>query len=158
LTTTAKEGDVDEVRARYLRDRVMTATPAQRVVMLYDRLTLDLTRAADAADGPSAGVHLGHASSIVAELLGSLDLTAGGPADNLAQLYGYMITELTSIRSTDQRGRLAALREMVAGLRDAFAAAAASLASTASTSAAASLAGAGVGAAPYAAAPTAWVS
>ena len=134
---------MDEARNRYLRDRVMTATPAQRVVMIYDRLLLDLDRAADAADAPAAGAHLGHAASIVAELLGSLDQSAGGPADNLAQLYGYLLGELTAIRMSDERARLGALRTIAAGLRDAFAEAAASLAGTsalASTASAASAA------------------
>ena len=89
---------MDEARARYLRDRVLTATPAQRVVMLYDRLGLDLTQAVATEDAIAAGAHIGHASQVVAELLGSLDVTAGGPADNLAAIYGYLLRELTAIR------------------------------------------------------------
>lgn len=34
-----------DLRARYTNQRVMTATPGQRLVMLYDRLALDLRRA-----------------------------------------------------------------------------------------------------------------
>lgn len=115
----------DELRARYLRDKVMTASPAQRVVMLYDRLGLDLNRAASApADQPAeAGIHLGHAMQIVAELQSSLEVTAGGPADNLVAIYGYLLRELIAIRSGDP-ARLPAVIEMVAGLRQAWAAAA----------------------------------
>lgn len=110
----------DEVRARYLRDRVMTATPAQRVVMLYDRLGLDLTRAADEPDEFSAGQHVSHAMEIVAELRSSLDITAGGPAENLAAIYAFLLRELVAVR-TGQFGRLSPLHRVVADLRDAWA-------------------------------------
>jgi flagellar protein FliS len=89
----------DEVRARYLRDRVMTATPAQRVVMLYDRLGLDLTRAGEEPDEIAAGKHVSHAMEIVAELRASLDITAGGPADNLAAIYAFLLRELVAVRT-----------------------------------------------------------
>ena len=153
---------MDEARNRYLRDRVMTASPAQRVVMIYDRLALDLRRAREAETGLAAGEHLGHASGIVAELLTSLDLSAGGPADNLGQLYGFLINELTAIRVSDERVRLDPLIEMVTGLREAFSVAAASVAATASRTAAtsrtavAALAGSS-GSAGSAPAPAAWV-
>jgi flagellar protein FliS len=113
---------MDEARARYLRDRVMTATPAQRVVMLYDRLALDLTQAAAAADPATAGQHIGHACQVVAELLGSLDLSAGGPADNLASIYGYLLKELTGVRICGSLDRLPAMGELIAPLRAAWAA------------------------------------
>jgi flagellar protein FliS len=110
----------DEVRARYLRDRVLTATPAQRVVMLYDRLGLDLMRAADTQDVFVAGQQLSHAMEVVAELRASLDVTAGGPAENLASIYGYLLGELVAARGGDT-DRLAALRPIVSSLRDAWA-------------------------------------
>jgi flagellar secretion chaperone FliS len=129
---------VDDARIRFLRDRVMTASPAQRVVMLFDRLALDLQRAVDAPDDLSAGAHIGHASTIVAELLGSLDQSAGGPAENLGALYTFLLTELTASRVGNDRARVAPLRAIVAGLRDAFAEAAATVAGTVAVSAAAS--------------------
>lgn len=110
----------DEVRARYLRDRVMTATPAQRVVMLYDRLGLDLTRASEAEDSFSAGQHVSHAMEVVAELRSSLDVTAGGPAENLASIYGYLLSELAGARGHETT-KLPPLRGIVSSLRDAWA-------------------------------------
>jgi len=110
----------DEVRARYLRDRVMTATPAQRVVMLYDRLGLDLTRASEAEDSFGAGQHLNHAMEVVAELRSSLDVTAGGPAENLASIYGYLLSELVGARG-NEGAKLPPLRRIVGSLRDAWA-------------------------------------
>jgi len=126
---------VDDARIRFLNDRVLTATPAQRVVMLFDRLALDLQRAVDSPDDIAAGSHIGHATTIVAELLGSLDRQAGGPADNLAALYAFLLKEFTTARCENDRARLLPLQPIVTGLREAFAEAAATLASTASTTA-----------------------
>jgi len=112
---------MDEARARFLRDRVMTATPAQRVVMLYDRLVLDLTRAGDAAKQIERSGHLGHATQIVAELHASLDQSVGGPAENLATLYTFMITELVAMRATGVTGaRLARVESIATRLRSSW--------------------------------------
>jgi flagellar protein FliS len=110
----------DEVRARYLRDRVMTATAAQRVVMLYDRLGLDLARASEAEDSFGASQHVSHAMEVVAELRSSLDVTAGGPAENLASIYGYLLGELVGARGQEAT-KLPPLRQIVSSLRDAWA-------------------------------------
>lgn len=130
---------MDDARIRFMHDRVMTATPAQRVVMLFDRLALDLHRAVDEPDDIEAGTHVGHATTIVAELLGSLDRAAGGPADNLAALYAFLLKELTAARCDNDRARLRPLQTIVGDLRDAFAEAAASLAGSVSASATASV-------------------
>src|SRR4051812_40779968 len=109
-----------DLRARFLRDRVLTATPAQRVVMLYDRLLLDITQGSQAEDNAAAGPHLSHAMLVVAELQASLDLSAGGPADNLAQIYGYLLRQLIEAR-TGSRDLLPGLTGPVWGLRDSWA-------------------------------------
>jgi flagellar secretion chaperone FliS len=120
---------LDEVRARYLRDRVLTATPAQRVVMLYDRLGLDLNLAEAAADtdAHTTATHLAHALEIVAELHASLDLDAGGPAANLSSIYTYLLGELLAVRGGEVH-RLPALRTIVTTLADAWSGAAEQLA------------------------------
>ncbi len=123
----------DEVRARYLRDRVMTATPAQRVVMLYDRLGLDLTRADDEQDVHAAGRHVSHAMEIVAELRASLDVTAGGPAENLAAIYSFLLRELIAVR-TGELTRLSPLHRVVSDLRSAWAQASEIVANSAASS------------------------
>lgn len=120
---------VDEVRQRYLRDRVLTATPAQRVVMLYDRLGLDLTQAEAAADAIAAGAHISHAMQIVAELSTSLNVAAGGPAENLASIYSFLLRELVAARG-GELDRLPAVRTIVTDLRDAWAKATEQVAST----------------------------
>lgn len=127
---------VDEIRARYLRDRVMTATPAQRLVMIYDRLGLDLTLAESCSDLAERGTHLSHALEIVAELRSSLDVTAGGPAENLASLYGFAAMELIAARGGEV-GRIPSVRALVAKLREAWAQAAEQLSGQADRPAAA---------------------
>lgn len=110
---------VDNARERYLRDRVLTASPAQRVVMLYDRLGLDLGRGQAAPDRDTASPHLAHAMQVLAELRSSLDLSAGGPAENLASIYGYLLGELVAAQA-GERHRLGEVRQIVASLRDAW--------------------------------------
>ena len=115
---------MDEARERFLRNRVMTATPAQRIVLLYDRLGLDLTRALAAPDQDTFRSQLSHALEIVSELLGSLNVSAGGPADNLAGIYGYAMTELLAARGAHDARRVETVAGMVTTLREAWAQAA----------------------------------
>lgn len=110
---------LDAARARYLRDRVLTASPAQRVVMLYDRLGLDLSRAASADERGVAGEHLTHAMQVVAELRASLDLTAGGPAENLASIYAFLLNQLIAAQAGDL-SQIDAIRGIVSSLREAW--------------------------------------
>lgn len=110
---------MDEFRARYLRERVLTATPAQRIVMLYDRMLLDLERARVCEPTAFPG-HVGHAVEVLAELLGSLDHAAGGPADNLASIYGFLIGEFMLMQANGQADRLEMLIPMISKLRDAW--------------------------------------
>lgn len=81
----------------FLRESVLSATPAQLVTMLYDRLLLDLARAEAAQvsnEWARASISLLHAQDIVAELSSSLDVGAwkGGP--DLLAIYGYLTTLL----------------------------------------------------------------
>lgn len=108
-----------DARARYLADAVATATPAKRIVLLYDRLWLDLQRAQAATDSadPTARDHLQHAQQIVAELLGSLNTTAWAGAADLAGLYGFLLQQLLNESMQPQPGRLALVSRIVADLR-----------------------------------------
>jgi flagellar protein FliS len=121
------------LRARYLGDSVATASPQQLLVMLYDRLALDLERAENAlvaGDRLEAGAQLRHAQDIVFELRSSLqvDVWEGGP--RLAALYSWLITELVQANVKADRNRVASCRQVVEPLRDAWRQAAASLAAT----------------------------
>jgi flagellar protein FliS len=122
------------VRARYLSDGVTTASPQQLLVMLYDRLALDLERAEDALvgkDREAAHAQLMHAQEIVLELRSSLqvDVWEGGP--RLAALYSWVIGELIQANLKGDVRRVRDCRRIVEPLRDAWREAAASLAGTA---------------------------
>jgi flagellar protein FliS len=81
----------------YLRETVLSATPAQLVTMLYDRLLLDLARAEAAQieeNWAAASKHLVHAQDIVTELSSSLDVAAWKGAGDLLAIYTYLGTRL----------------------------------------------------------------
>lgn len=110
-------------RLNYLRTTVSTATPQRLVVMLYDRLALDLTRAEQAAragDRVETSRQVGHAQSIVAELQGSLDRTQWDGADRLAALYSFMLRELALGTVSADADRIHAVLDTVAELRGAW--------------------------------------
>lgn len=84
-------------RETYLAASVSTASPGQLLVMLYERLTLDLQRAAEALRvGEPSRAHepLMHAQDIVLELRSTLRLDAWDGAPALASLYDYLYSEL----------------------------------------------------------------
>ena len=121
------------LRSRYLGDSVATASPQRILVMLYDRLVLDLERAElalDTGDRTEAAAQIQHAQDIVFELRESLRIDAweGGP--RLAALYTWMITELVQAGVKRDRNRVAACRQIAEPLRDAWRQAAATLASS----------------------------
>src|SRR3954454_6773422 len=85
------------LRARYLGDSVATSSPQQVLVMLYDRLALDLERAQKAVAAGERGAaseQLKQRKAIVLEPLSSLQVDAweGGP--RLASLYNWLLGEL----------------------------------------------------------------
>jgi flagellar protein FliS len=119
------------LRARYIGDAVATSSPQQILVMLYDRLALDLERAQKftaAGDREPASEQLQHAQDIVIELLSSLQVEAweGGP--RLAALYNWLIGELMQANIKLDTNRISACRQVVEPLRDAWRQAAATLA------------------------------
>jgi flagellar secretion chaperone FliS len=92
------------VRSAYMNASVNTANPQRLLVMLYDRLLLDVQRglaAQQAQDFAAAHPHLIHAQDIVVELRTTLRIDAweGGPA--LASLYEWLQVQL--VRANVQR-------------------------------------------------------
>jgi flagellar protein FliS len=111
------------LRGRYVGDSVSTAAPERLLVMLYDRLVLDLERAESAqrqGDREQANANLQHAQEIVLELRSTLDpsLWEGGPA--LAALYGFLHGELVQANLTGDSTRTATCRALVEPLREAW--------------------------------------
>jgi flagellar protein FliS len=111
------------LRNRYAENAVLTVSPAQLVVMLYDRLVKDLADA-EAAIGErnvqAASDTLLHAQDILMELHSGLkpELWSGGPG--LASLYLWLHGELIAANVAKDAGRVAAARRMLEPLRDAW--------------------------------------
>src|SRR6185295_9947131 len=106
---------------RYLADSVATASPAKLLVMLYDRLVVDLNRgeqALIAGDRPDANTHLKHAQDIVTELHVSLDRNAWDGAAGLASLYMFVETELINANIRGDAAKVAVVRTLIEPLRD----------------------------------------
>lgn len=113
---------LERVRQRYLEQQVASASPERLLTMLYDRLLVDIDRAAasqDAGDWAAAGGHLTHAQRIVAELSGSLTDAWDGAAD-LRSLYTYLTGRLIGANVTRDRAITDECRTIVAPLRDAW--------------------------------------
>src|SRR3954453_478410 len=120
------------LRDRYLADSINTASPGKLLVMLYDRLVLDLAQgeeALHAGDRERAAERLTHAQEIILELRTTLDLDAwdGAPAlaaragpPGLAGLYGFLPPELIGANIGRDADRVAACRGLVEPLRDAW--------------------------------------
>ena len=117
-------------KARYLAEVVATASPARLVVMLYDRLLLDIVQGRDAlrqGQRVDADKHLRHAQDIVFELRSSLhvDQWEGGP--RLASIYSWLLKELIQANIDRDADRAEECRKLVEPLREAWHGAAAQL-------------------------------
>jgi flagellar protein FliS len=111
------------LRNRYVSDSVATAPPSRLLVMLYDRLVLDLMIAGQSleqGDRQTASGRIMHAQEIIMELRTTLDTSAwsGGPA--LAALYSYLITELVQANVTANRSKVETVQGFAEQLRDAW--------------------------------------
>lgn len=113
--------------SRYIQDSISTASPGRLVVMLYDRLALDLARAAEAlgrGDRASAHPLLLHAQDIVAELASSLDHSAGwSGSQSLGSLYTWLIAELVRANIKGDPERVNGCLQVVEPLRTSWVAA-----------------------------------
>lgn len=81
----------------YQRTAILSASPAQLLTMLYDRLLLDLHRAEQAQleeRWAEASVQLLHAQDIVSELQRTLDVAAWDGAGRLMAIYDYVYQAL----------------------------------------------------------------
>jgi flagellar protein FliS len=88
---------MNNVQNAYLAQSVATASPAKLLVMLFDRLVLDVRRAVDCqADGRplDASTHLIHAQEILLELQSSLRVDVWDGAAQLSTIYGWLHTQL----------------------------------------------------------------
>lgn len=91
-------------RAAYVGQMVNTASPSRLLLMLYDRLVLDVQRAIESqatSDFAEASRHLIHAQEIVLELSSSLRHDVWDGAEKLSSIYAFLHTEL--VRANVQR-------------------------------------------------------
>ena len=118
-------------RNPYVTDGLATASPARLLVMLYDRLVLDLDRAAIALDSDACETAhdcLVHAQDIINELRVALDFEVWPEGRNLAAIYDYAIELLITANINKDAVIVATVRSLVAPLRDAWHEAAGALA------------------------------
>lgn len=111
------------LRDRYLQDSINTATPGKLLVMLYDRLVMDLVQGEDGlrtGDREQANERITHAQEIILELRATLDVDAWAGAAGLASLYGFLVTELIQANIHRDADKVATCRGLVAPLRDAW--------------------------------------
>jgi flagellar protein FliS len=98
-----------DARSAYTGNTVSTASPAALLVMLVDRLVLDVERGLRcqmAGDGVAGSQHLQHAQAIVTELQATLDVEGWTGGRELMGLYVYIQKLL--VRASAQRNQRAA--------------------------------------------------
>jgi len=114
----------------YGRNAILTASPAQLLTMLYDRLLLDLGRAEaaqQAAQWQTASEQLLHAQAIVTELIGSLRVEEWAGAEQLLALYQYVLAALVNANVHRDAAQVRECIDLLEPLRQAWHEAAQSL-------------------------------
>ncbi len=111
------------IAAQYETQRVMTASPMELVLMLYDNAIRHLSAALEASeieDYPARMQAFNHsllrAQDFVAELACSVDIERGGEmAENLNRLYEFMMRHLISANT---EGRSEPVRDVMTMLKE----------------------------------------
>ena len=109
----------------YRESAVLTATPEQLVVMLYDGANRFLTQCSIAMrDGRAglAGEKLRRAEAIIDELLATLDMSVGEIAERLQALYLFFKEHLMSARLKQDAGKVDEVAHFMRELRSSWAA------------------------------------
>lgn len=112
-----------DARARYRATAVETASPERLVIMLYDRLLLDLDRAVVAFEAGDRGAGtplVRHAQDIVSELMAALDRDGWNGADDLMSIYRYVLGQLLQAGLTGDGARVVECRELLGPLAAAW--------------------------------------
>ena len=109
----------------YRESAVLTATPEQLVVMLYDGANRFLTQSAIAMrDGRAglAGEKLRRAEAIIDELLATLDMSVGDVAERLQALYLFFKEHLMTARLKQDASKVDEVARRMRELRSSWAA------------------------------------
>ena len=113
----------EELRQRYLREAVLTASPAMRLTMLYDQMLLDFRVADDGFDrGDLKAVNdaLCNAQEILLALQGTLRTDLWAEADQLAKLYLFLHHQLVEANLNKDREQARRVGEVVGDLASAW--------------------------------------
>ena len=107
----------------YRENSILTASPEQLVVMLYDGAGRFLRQAEGSMiDGSwlQASEKLSRAEAIIDELLATLDMDAGEVADRLQSIYVFCKTRLIEARIERDPVRVDQVARLLGELRDAW--------------------------------------
>jgi flagellar secretion chaperone FliS len=107
----------------YRENSILTASPEQLVVMLYDGAGRFLRQAEGAMIGGSwlqASEKLSRAEAIIDELLATLDMDAGEVADRLQSIYVFCKTRLIEARIERDAVRVDQVARLLGELREAW--------------------------------------
>jgi flagellar protein FliS len=110
--------------AAYRQQSVLTASPGQLVVMLYDGARRFLAHAAAAmreGDDRRAFERIGRAEAIIDELIATLDLDAGEIAERLQGIYVFCRAQLLEARRESDPGKVEWVSAQLGELREAWA-------------------------------------
>lgn len=108
----------------YRESAVMTASPVQLVVMLYDGANRFLQRATilhDQGQKIEAGTAIGRAQAIVEELLATLDVERGGDiAPRLQGIYVFCLSQMSDAHLKQDPAPLREVMRLLSELRDSW--------------------------------------
>ncbi|MDO9353736.1 MAG: flagellar export chaperone FliS [Solirubrobacteraceae bacterium] len=108
----------------YRESAVMTASPVQLVVMLYDGANRFLQRALILHGQDSkieAGVAIGRAQAIVEELLATIDIERGGDiAPQLQGIYVFCLSQMATAHLKQDPAPLHEVMRLLGELRDSW--------------------------------------
>jgi len=108
---------------RYQSQAVQTAPGPQLLVMLYDRMAVDIEvaeRALEARDLQATNERLQHAQQIVRILRHSLQPDGFEGGHNLLSLYEFLYAQLVEANLTKNRQKIRSCGQIVAPLREAW--------------------------------------
>lgn len=109
----------------YQKNKYETASPHKLILLLYDGALSNITRAQQALDAKQtveANRHILKSQDIINELLACLNEEQGGEiAQNLKNLYFYMVQRLVQANVRKQKDPLIEVEGLLRSLRDTWA-------------------------------------
>lgn len=109
---------------QYHNNQILTAPPEQILIMLYDGAIRFVRQAKVATEAGRLGekaTAISRAIAIITEFSNTLDHEVGGEiAADLAQLYDFMVAELSHVNGNGDADRLAPVESILLELREAW--------------------------------------